>query len=63
MPVTIEQVAVVVRNMSRKDRQRLLELVPELRETSNTPLPAQAAKDPAPVEQLRREILAALAGR
>ena len=39
MPVTIEQVAVVVRSMSRKDRQRLLELVPELRET----LGAQAA--------------------
>lgn len=63
MPVTIEQVAVVVRNMSRKDRQRLLELVPELRETLNTPLPVQVTKDSAPVEQLRQEILAALDGQ
>lgn len=63
MPVTIEQVAVVVRNMSRKDRQRLLELVPELRETPSTPLSVQVAKDQAPVEQLRREILAALDGQ
>lgn len=63
MPVTIEQVAVVVRNMSRKDRQRLLELVPELREAPN-PLPfAQVAQDETPVEQLRREVLAALDGQ
>jgi len=63
MPVTIEQVAVVVRNMSRKDRQRLLELVPELRETPNMLLSVQVTKDQAPVEQLRREILAALDGQ
>ena len=63
MPVTIEQVAAVVRNISRKERQRLLELVPELRETPNTPASLQAAQDQAPVEQLRQEILAALDGR
>jgi hypothetical protein len=63
MPVTIEQVAVVVRNMSRKDRQRLLELVPELRETPNMLLSMQSTKDQTPVEQLRREILAALDGQ
>ena len=63
MPVTIEQVAAVVRNMSRKERQRLLELVPELRETPNSSLSPQAAKDQALVEQLRREILTALDGR
>lgn len=63
MPVTIEQVAAVVRNMSRKERQRLLELVPELRETPNPSLSPQAAKDQALVEQLRREILATLDGR
>ena len=62
MPVTIEQAA-VVRNMSRKERQRLLELVPELRETPNPSLSPQAAKDQALVEQLRRETLAALDGR
>ena len=63
MPVTIEQVAVVVRSMSRKDRQRLLELVPELQEAPNTLLSAQSTKDQTPVEQLRREILAALDGQ
>ena len=63
MPVTIEQVAVVVRNMFCKDRQRLLELVPELRETPNMLLSVQVTKDQAPVEQLRREILAALDGQ
>jgi hypothetical protein len=63
MPVTIEQVAVVVRSMSRKDRQRLLELVPQLRETQGAPLAVQATQAPAAVEQLRQEILAALDGR
>lgn len=63
MPVTIEQVAVVVRNMSRKDRQRLLELVPELREAPNLLPSMQTAQDQIPVEQLRREVLAALDGQ
>lgn len=63
MPVTIEQVAVVVRNMSRKDRQRLLELVPDLWETPTTLLSAQSAKDQTSVEPLRLEILVALDGQ
>ena len=32
MPVAIEQIAAVLRNISRAERQRLLDLVPELRE-------------------------------
>lgn len=63
MPVTIEQVAIVVRNMSRTDRQRLLELVPELREASDMLLSAQGAEGVTPVEQLRRDVLAALGGQ
>lgn len=63
MPVTIEQVAAVVRNMSRDERQRLLDLVPDLQETpkrrtSNVPSKAQSD-----VMELRREILAALDGQ
>jgi hypothetical protein len=51
----------VVRNMSRAERQRLLELVPDLRETPTSPL--TLPKDPAIVDQLRQELLAALDGR
>lgn len=32
MPVAIEQIAAVLRNISREERQRLLDLVPELRD-------------------------------
>lgn len=32
MPVAIEQIAAVLRNISREERRRLLDLVPELRE-------------------------------
>ena len=63
MPVTIEQVAAAVRNMSRTERQRLLELVPDLQETPKSSLPRTFAKDPALVDQLRQEILAALGDR
>ena len=64
MPVTIEQVAAVVRNMSRAERQRLLELVPDLFEQSNRPRSAQAlAEADGAVDQLRHELLAALNSR
>jgi len=63
MPVTIEQVALVVRNMSRKDRRRLLELVPELQEMPSMSHPAQITKDQPSVEQLQKEILATLDGQ
>jgi hypothetical protein len=57
MPVTIEQVAAVIRNMTRKDRQRLLELVPELQEIAYAPA---AVQGDASIEQLREEIAVAL---
>lgn len=63
MPVTIEQVAAVVRNMSRAERQRLLELVPDLRETPRGPLAQASSRGPSAVEPLRQEILAALDDR
>ncbi len=34
LPVSIEQVAVVIKQMSRSDRERLLDLIPELRQMS-----------------------------
>mgnify|MGYP003382791368 CR=1 FL=1 len=63
MPVTIEQVAAVVRNMSRKERQRLLELVPELRETPTKPTSRALLKDKSVIDQLRQEMAATLDGR
>jgi hypothetical protein len=63
MPVTIEQVAAVVRNMSRAERQRLLELVPDLRETPESPLSQMLPQDPSIVDKLRQELLAAFGGR
>ena len=56
MPVTIEQVALVVRNMSRKDRRRLLESVPELQEMPSMSHPAQITKDQPSVEQLQKDL-------
>ena len=63
MPVTIEQVAAAVRHMSRDEKQRLLELVPELQETTSRPLSRSLLTDQSVVEALRQEIVAALDGR
>ena len=49
--------------MSRRERQRLLELVPELWETPTRPSSRALPKGQSDVDQLRQEITAALDGR
>jgi len=64
MPVTIEQVAAVVRNMSRAERQRLLELVPDLLEKPSPPRTRRSLPKANPfVEELRQELQTALGGQ
>jgi len=63
LPISIEQLAAVIRQMSAADRQRLLTLAPELRQDVlqlpfHTPDSAQAT-----VERLRTEVLQALQGQ
>jgi len=63
LPISIEQLAAVIRQMNVADRQRLLALAPELRQDAlqlppHTPDSAQVA-----VERLRAEVLQALQGQ
>jgi len=63
LPISIEQLAAVIRQMNAADRQRLLALAPELRQDAlqlppHTPDSAQEA-----VERLRTEVLYALQGQ
>jgi hypothetical protein len=63
LPVSVEQVAVVIKQMGWAERQRLLKLVPELRQAtiqapSRTPDEIHAA-----VKRVRAEVMQALGGQ
>ncbi len=63
LPVSVEQVAVVIKQMGPAERQRLLKLVPELRQAtiqapSRTPGEIRTA-----VERVRAEVMQALGGQ
>jgi hypothetical protein len=61
MPVTIEQVAAVIRSMSGAERLRLLELVPDFMERSRRPSTTLSVQSDAnTVEQLQQQLLDAL---
>ncbi len=62
LPVSVEQVAVAIRQMKLTDRKRLMELVPELRQETTETLPRTLEQARAAVEQLRAEVQQALAG-
>jgi hypothetical protein len=63
LPISIEQLAAVIRQMNAADRQRLLALAPELRQDA-LQLPPHTS-DPAreAVECLRAEVLQAIQGQ
>ena len=63
LPVSVEQVAVVIKQMSRSDRERLLNLVPELRQMSPTTSRRQGDQAVAVVERMREEVRRALGGQ
>jgi hypothetical protein len=62
LPVSVEQVAVAIRQMKLTDRKRLMELVPELRHETAETLPRTLEQARVAVEQLRAEVQKALAG-
>ncbi len=59
IPISIEQLAIAIHQMSLADRKRLLELAPELREAA-TPQPRTLQEARASVEYTRAAVGAAL---
>ncbi len=63
LPVSVEQVAVVIKQMGPSERRRLLKLVPELRQAT-TQAPSRASGEVhAAVERVRVEVMQALSGQ
>lgn len=63
LPVSVEQLAAAIRQMSSADRQRLLTLVPELHQEA-TQLPPQTLDEAqTAVERVQAEVLQALGGQ
>ena len=63
LPVSLEQLASAIRQMSPGDRQRLLELVPELREAATRLPPRTLDEMQASAERVRAEVIQALTGQ
>jgi hypothetical protein len=62
MPVSIEQLAIAIRQISSADRRRLFELAPELREAAAA-LPRTPQEARASVEATRAAVRAALGNK
>ncbi|MCP4353982.1 MAG: hypothetical protein GY795_51710 [Desulfobacterales bacterium] len=60
LPVSVEQIAAVIRQMTRDDRQRLISLVPDLRQTAQHPPSRTPDQALTSVEHLRKKVMAAL---
>lgn len=63
LPVSVEQIALVIKQMNPNDRQRLLDLVPELRDAAIQATPRTLDEVRANVTQLQIEVKQALAGQ
>ena len=70
LPISLEQIAVLIKRMSSDDRQRLFKLVPELRQEAVRPVLERSegtkrTLDDAreTVKQLQEEVLQALGGQ
>lgn len=64
LPVNIEQIAAVIRQMNQTDQKRLLSLVPDLqRAASQSPGPRTGEQACAGTEILRKKVLTALNGQ
>jgi len=63
MPVSVEQIAVVVQRMSPEERRRLLELAPELRQTATQAASRTPGEIHAAVERVRVEVMQTLGGQ
>ncbi len=63
LPVSVEQLAAAIRQMSPADRQRLLTLVPELRQEAVQLPPRTLDEVRIAVERVQAEVLQALGGQ
>ncbi len=60
LPVSVEQVAVVIKQMSLDDQKRLLELVPSLRQVAHQPSVRTAEQTQENIARLQAQVLAAI---
>ncbi|MFN8488076.1 MAG: hypothetical protein U0350_10815 [Caldilineaceae bacterium] len=60
LPVSVEQIAVAVQQMSQEEQRRLLVLVPDLVKIAQEPAPPPTAPAQDPLAELRAQVLAAL---
>jgi len=63
LPVSLEQVAVVIKQMGPTERRRLLKLVPELRQATTQAPSRTSGEVHAAVERVRVEVMQALRGQ
>jgi hypothetical protein len=63
LPVSVEQVAVVIKQMGPAERRRLLELVPELRQETTQAPSRMPGEIHAAVERVRAEVMQVLSGQ
>lgn len=63
LPISIEQLAAVIRQMNAADRQRLLALAPDLRQDALQLPPHAPDTTRSAVERVRAEVLQALNGQ
>jgi hypothetical protein len=60
LPVSVEQIAVAIKQMSREDQRRLLQLVPDLSKVANEQPTRTIEQAQENIENLRVQVLAAL---
>jgi hypothetical protein len=60
LPVSVEQIASAIRQMAEDDRERLFDLVPDLRQVTVQPSTRTVGQAQASVARLRAEVLAAM---
>ncbi len=63
LPVSVEQVAAVIKQMNPADRQRLLSLVPELRQAAMQATLRTLDEARGAAERVRAEVMQALGGQ
>lgn len=63
LSVSVEQVATAIKQMSPADQERLLDLVPELRQVAAQTQPRTVEEARAAIEQVRAEVAEALGGQ
>jgi len=63
LPVSVEQIAVAIKQMNREEQRRLLKLVPDLSQAASEPPVRTIEEAQANVEQLRKRLMVAIGNR